>query len=145
MGRGAAQRHENSLENPPSKRGKKGEAFRGLSRWVWESRTDNPLALRAAPLLRGNIFIGRGAAPATPSRIKSCVKWVAHDTFVSLTPALWPLGKLLQLRGGEPRSEAIRCPPVHRYQVAAQAEVERRFPFTPVADGMIACQFQDNC
>ena len=40
-------------ENPPSERGKEGEAFRGLSGRVFERQTDNPLALRAAPFVKG--------------------------------------------------------------------------------------------
>ena len=44
---------QHSSEIPPYKRGKEGEAFRGLSGRVLESLTDNPLALRAAPFIKG--------------------------------------------------------------------------------------------
>ena len=44
---------QHSPEIPPYKRGKEGEAFRELPGRVLQSLNDNPLALRAAPFVKG--------------------------------------------------------------------------------------------
>ena len=49
---------QHSPKIPPYKRGKEGEAFRGLSGRVLESLTDNPFALRAAPFAKGESVTG---------------------------------------------------------------------------------------
>src|SRR5882762_4723254 len=70
---------QHSPVNPPYERGKEGEAFRGLSGRVLESRIDNPLALRAAPFVRGeyvrrSLFSRSGPADSPEQQVKNLLQ-----------------------------------------------------------------------